>query len=153
MEPEHEQVTYTFEPENPIVRLSDDTLKFFMEFIQKINEPEHQLFLFKVYVRLHGSNKFTNTKTNSVTIISDTIVDKFQEYLAYHSKRFEDKPFSIFVSFYYVLKAIVSNNCIWILSLASHLLKPMEEPRANIMRVHTNKETNEITYTKPDCLK
>jgi hypothetical protein len=153
MEPKPEQVTFTFESGWTNVRLSDDTLKFFMKFIQNINEPEHQLFLFKVYVRLHGSNKFTNTKTNSVTIISDTIVDEFLKYLAYHSKRFEDETLSIFVSFYYVLKAIISNNCIWILSLASHLLKPMEEPRANIMRVHINKETNEITYTKPDCLK
>ena len=150
MEPEN---SYTFEIGTPIVCLAERTFKYLMTYIESIHEPAHKLFLFEIYVLLHGSNKFTNTKTNHVTIINDIIVDKFWKYLHIHRERFDERTLSIFHSFYYVLKAIVTNDCIWLLVLVSESRKPIEEPKADIMRVHTDKETNEITYTKPECLK
>jgi hypothetical protein len=142
--------TYTFEIGSPNVCLAKESFKFLMAYIQSIHEPDHQLFLFAVYVRLHGSNKITNTKTNSVKIINDTIVDDFWKYLHIYREKIDVRTLSIFHSFYYVLKAIVTNDCMWLLVLVSESRKPIN---ANIMRVHIDQKTNEITYTKPDCLK
>lgn len=141
---------WTFKKENPIVHLDTATFAFFMAYIKSIVDPKHRLFLFAVYVRLHGSNKIINTKTHCVKIINDTIADDFRKYLEIFRASIEERTLKIFVSFYYILMAIETKNGMWILSMVSASKKSID---ADIMRVHINKDTGEITYTKPDCLK
>ena len=100
-------------------------------------------------VRNYGIQK---AQTNWIAFLDDddTIADDFRKYLEIFRASIEERTLKIFVSFYYILMAIETKNGMWILSMVSASKKSID---ADIMRVHINKDTGEITYTKPDCLK
>lgn len=141
---------YYMTDEKPIIELSEKTLDFLINYIINFEDTTHRLFLFSVYVKLRGSNKIINRDTGETRMIEDTILSDFLKYLHMYKSSLDKQIFSVLVSFYYILKAIITKNCLWILSMVSESKKPID---ADIMRVHINQETGKISYTKPECLK